>query len=75
MRKATLIGLCGLILMVLPFMGVPESWKVYATATLGGLLVLLGYLCLRDYIHRTEDLGNGERGNDSYVETTSSLFK
>jgi len=56
-------------------MGVPESWKVYATATLGGLLVLLGYLCLRDYIHGTEDLGNGERGNDSYVETTSSLFK
>ena len=75
MRKATLIGLCGLLLTVLPYLGIPETWKVYTTSGIGVLLVLLGYLLVRDRIHAESDLGNGERGNESYVETTEPLFK
>ncbi len=75
MRKATLIGLLGLLLTVLPYLGVPETWKMYGTSAVGALLLLLGYMLVRDRIHAESDLGNGERGNESYVETTESLFK
>ena len=75
MRKATLIGLLGLLLTVLPYLGIPETWKMYSTSTIGVLLLLLGYLFVRDRIHAESDMGNGERGNESYIETTESLFK
>lgn len=75
MRKVTLIGLLGLLLVVLPFLGIPQIWINYATSGTGVLLLLLGYLLVRDRIHAESDLGNGERGNESYVETTESLFQ
>jgi hypothetical protein len=75
MRKATLIGLLGLLLTVLPFLGIPAIWKLYITVGTGGLLLLLGYLLIRDRVYFDNDLGNGERGNESFVETTESLFK
>ena len=75
MRKATLIGLLGLLLIVGPFLGVPETWRINGTVVVGVLLVLLGYLLIRDRVHAETDMGNGERGNESYVETTESLFK
>lgn len=75
MKKATLIGLLGLLLIVGPFLGVPDQWKINGSVVIGVLLVLLGYLLIRDRIHAESDLGNGERGNESFVETTESLFK
>jgi hypothetical protein len=75
MHKATLIGLLGLLLVVLPFLGVPEAWQLYGTVGSGGLLVVLSYLSIRDQIYYESDMGNGERGNESYLETTDSLFK
>jgi len=75
MRKATLTGLLGLLLIVLPYLGIPETWKMYGTSGIGVLLLLLGYLFVRDRIHAESDMGNGERGNESYIETTESLFK
>jgi len=75
MRKAMLIGLLGLLLTVLPFLGIPAIWKLYITVGTGGLLLLLGYLLIRDRVYFDNDLGNGERGNESFVETTESLFK
>lgn len=75
MRKATLTGLVGLLLVVGPFLGVPEIWKTNGAIVAGVLLILLGYLFIRDRIYLESDLGNGERGNGSYVETTEPLFK
>ena len=75
MRKATLIGLLGLLLTVLPYLGIPETWKMYGTSGAGVTLILLGYLFVRDQIHAESYMGNGERGNESFVETTESLFE
>jgi hypothetical protein len=75
MRKATLIGVLSLLLIVLPFLGVPETWKTYGTSGIGVILLFLGYMLVRDRIHAESDLGNGERGNESYIETTESLFE
>jgi len=32
-------------------------------------------MLMRDEILRRSDYGNGERGSDSYIETTEPLFK
>jgi hypothetical protein len=75
MRKTLLVCLIGFICITLPYLGVPEIVRLYITTGVGVFLVLLGYMLLRDEILRRSDMGNGERGSDSFVETTEPLFK
>ena len=75
MRKAMIVCLIGFILITLPYLGIPTFLREYILMASGGLLALLGYLLMRDEILRRSDYGNGERGNDSFVETTEPLFK
>lgn len=74
MRKAMIVCLIGFISVLLPYIGIPDEIREYILVVTGGLLLVLGYLLIRDEVVRRSDFGNGERGNDSYVETTESLF-
>ena len=74
MRKAMFVCLIGLILITLPYLGIPAYLREYLLVGAGVLLALFGYMLMRDEILRRSDYGNGERGSDSYVETTESLF-
>ena len=74
MHKETVVFLIGIILTLVPFLGVPESWKQYTIAIIGTLLILIGYLLRRGVYYSKIDHGNGERGTDSFVETTKQLF-
>lgn len=74
MSKETLVFLFGILLTIIPFLGVPILWRQYVIFGIGVLLILIGYaLRRRVYLSRL-DLGNGERGTDSFVETTEQLF-
>ncbi len=64
----------GIVLTIVPFLGVPATWKVVATVTLGILFTLIGYRLRRARFLSAIDHGNGERGTDSFVETTEPLF-
>lgn len=75
MKKETLVALLGFILILLPYLGIPDDWKRVVTTTVGVALLLLGYLLLRDRFFSQTDLGNGERGADTFIETTGTLFK
>ena len=75
MRKAMFVCLIGFILVILPYLGIPTFLREYILIASGLLLVLFGYMLMRDEILRRSDYGNGERGNDSFVETTEPLFK
>lgn len=55
-------------------MGIPSLWKQYAYVALGIVLVLLGYGLRRAQYFREIDNGNGERGGETFVETTQNLF-
>lgn len=74
MSKETSVFLIGIVLILVPFLGVPESWKQYSVAVIGVILVLVGYFLRRSLYYSKIDRGNGERGNDSFVETTEPLF-
>ena len=72
--KETTVFICGLLLTIIPFLGIPHAWRQYSVFGIGVLLILVGYaLRRRLYLHRL-DMGNGERGTDSFVETTEQLF-
>lgn len=74
MRKAMIVSVTGIVLILLPYLGIPELFQQYLTVGSGVLMLIFGYLFMRDEMLRRSDLGNGERGSDSYVETTESLF-
>lgn len=74
MSKETLVFFTGIILTLVPFLGVPEDWKQYTVATLGVFLVIVGYFLRRALYYKRIDYGNGERGDESFVETTQQLF-
>ncbi len=75
MHKETLVFFFGIVLVVLPFLGIPEDWKVYGVATIGGVLSLVGYLLRRKLYFSKIDLGNGERGDDSFTESVGPLIQ
>lgn len=75
MTKETLVALLGFILILLPYLGIPDDWKRIGTVLIGVTLLVLGYLLLRDRFFSRADMGNGERGTDAFVETTVPLFK
>ena len=74
MTRETLVFLFGIVLVVLPFLGVPELWKQYLVSSIGAILILVGYSLRRSLYLLKIDRGNGERGSDSFVETTKQLF-
>ena len=75
MSKETLVFLIGVILTLVPFLGIPEDWRQYAVAIAGALLILIGYMLRRALYFSKIDHGNGERGDGSFVETTKQLFE
>lgn len=71
MTKGTVVFLSGLLLVVLPFLGIPAPWKLYATVSLGGLLALCGYLIRRQqYLAEIRKYSE----EDTFMETTGDLF-
>ncbi len=72
--KETLVFVAGILLTIVPFLGVPEAWRQYGILGIGIILILIGYSLRRAVYLRGLDKGNGERGNDSFIETTEVLF-
>ena len=75
MTKETLVFFSGILLTLIPFLGFPEAWRQYAVATVGIILIIIGYILRRVVYLSQIDKGNGERGTDSFVETTQPLFE
>ena len=74
MSKETIVFISGIILTIVPFLGIPLAWRAYAIAALGVLLVFVGYAQRRSLYLKQIERGSGERGTDSFVETTDKLF-
>lgn len=74
MSKETSVFIFGILLTIIPFLGVPEAWRQYSIFAIGVLFVLIGYSLKRNvYLNKIVN-GNGERGTDSFIETTEKLF-
>jgi hypothetical protein len=74
MSKETIVFISGILLIIVPFLGIPLEWRTYIIAALGALLVCVGYALRRGVYLKFIERESGERGTDSFVETTDKLF-
>ena len=72
--KETTVFVLGILLTIIPFLGIPLLWRQYIIMGIGVILILVGYALRRRAFLSRIDKGNGERGTDSFVETTEPLF-
>ena len=74
MTKGILVFFIGIILIILPYLGIPAIWKEYLSVTIGIFLLIFGYGLRRAQYLAEIDQGNGERKGETFVETTQKLF-
>lgn len=72
MTKESIVFFLGAIVFVLPHVGVPESWKVYAFSAIGIVLMIVGYSLRRRAYIRSIEKEDGERDADSFTENVGS---
>jgi uncharacterized membrane protein len=70
MSRESLVLLLGVVVFLVPGSGLPEVWIENGLKIVGIILMVLGYTLRRSAYYRKTDRGNGERGNDSFVEST-----
>jgi hypothetical protein len=68
MSRESIVFTIGILLLVIPKLGIPESWKFYFFIASGVLLLVVGYSLRRSAYLRSIEKANGERGTDSFVE-------
>ena len=73
MSKETLVFIFGILLTVIPFLGIPEVWRQYGVVVIGILLILIGY-AIRRRVYLDQIDNDGERTTDSFIETNEQLF-
>ncbi len=72
MSRESIVLVLGVILFIVPHLGVPERWKLYVYTGAGLILVFVGYSLRRSaYLRSIEDT-NGEHNADSFVEHNGS---
>lgn len=74
MSRESLVLLLGIVVFFVPSLGIPELWKEYTLMGAGILLLILGFLLRRSAFLRKLERGNGERANDSFVESQPLQF-
>ncbi len=74
MTKESSVFFLGIVLLVLPYLGVPEQWKVYVYTLLALLFIFLGYTLRQQAYIRSIEKENGERDTDSFVEKKSETI-
>ena len=72
MSRESIVFTLGILLLVIPNLGIPESWKFYFFIVSGLLLVSIGYSLRKQAYLRSIERANGERGTDSFVEHTGT---
>ncbi len=74
MTKGTLIFLLGILLIIVPSLGVPLWWKQIIYGAFGILLIGIGYSLRRTQYLATLDQDGSTRTAETFVETTEPLF-
>lgn len=73
MSKESVVLVTGLLLLIIPLLGLPDVWKKYFIIAAAVLLILVGYSLRHAAFIRSIQHENGERSTDSYVESTRMI--
>lgn len=72
MTRESIVFFLGMVVFLAPHVGIPESWKVYAYALSGIILMVVGYSLRQKAYIRSIEKADGERDTDSFVENVGS---
>ena len=68
MTRETIVFLIGLLVVIVPHLGIPNDWKKYFFIGVGFILMVIGYSLRRTSYLRSIEHTAGERRADSFVE-------
>lgn len=68
MSRESIVFTIGVLLLVIPHLGVPDLWKFIFYMVSGALLVFVGYTLRRSAYLRSIQKENGEHGTDAFSE-------
>ena len=68
MSRESLVLITGIIVVALPYLGLPSEWKQYAFVGFGIFLIALGYSLRRSAFFRSIETTPGERRAEAFVE-------
>lgn len=69
MAQETLVFILGVVLLIIPFLGIPAAWKVYGYVSIAVLLMVIGYRLRYARFLRSIETDSGERRTDSFTES------
>lgn len=73
MSKETLVFILGIVVLLIPFMGVPSDYKTWVLVVAGGLLMSVGYVLRRNAFLESLKVESGERKADVFVESQNPI--
>lgn len=68
MSRESIVFIVGILLLLVPYLGIPTAWKTYTITGVAVLLVFIGYSLRRSSYMRSIEKGNGQREADTFVE-------
>ena len=75
MTQELTVFFSGLLLVLLPFFGIPTQWKLYVVSGIGVLLIILGYrLRYRRALREMGASDNEKSPIDGFQQATPPLF-
>jgi hypothetical protein len=68
MTRESVVFLTGIVLFLVPNLGIPEDWKYAIYIGLSIILMIVGYMLRHAAFIRRIERSNGELHTDSFVE-------
>jgi uncharacterized membrane protein len=72
MSREGIVVVSGVLLTIVPYLGVPTDWKKTITLILGVFLIVIGYSLRRSAFLRSIETHTGERRADAFVESVAT---
>lgn len=63
----------GILVVITPFLGIPNAWKQWVFVVLGTLIVVVGYRLRRARYLRSLETHEGERRAEAFVENRAPI--
>jgi len=73
MSQESLVFVMGALVVLTPFLGVPNTWKEWILTILGALIIVFSYRMRRARYLRSLETAGGERHADAFVENKAPI--
>ncbi len=72
MSRESIVFVLGILVFLMPYLGIPDNWKFYFYNVAGILFILVGYSLRRSAYLRSIEKEDGEHDGDSFAEHRGS---